>query len=294
MSSSSGKLGWREAKRRTDSYVREWEADEKLSLSVSRRRSKLFPASKVAGGASRRDHIQDQAIFQAIISSVGAGNAVCLGKGRRSVVSKGGVHFPELADEGEDEKGRAKDTIWTPDWTHTGDRLKALSIAQAMMSDGETTAFTVDLHPFVIKQAFQSPRGVVGYLSDRLTRNLAKQALDTRSWAFVVEASPLHEPHLHGLLRKGPTEAMRDALFSASGQKGLRTGREVHTRDVWHLNGWLEYITKNPLVSRKALNRAAQEMATSYSGGILGASRQVRSDAARWYREHRGAGRAIN
>lgn len=294
MSSSSSTPPWRRAKNRADDYVREWEAEEKVSTAVTRRRARLFPASKVAGDLSRRDPLRDAEIFQAIVRSVGVGNAVCFGRGREAAVNKAILSFPELSEEGEDERGRTKHTIWTPDWSHTGDRLKMLSMASTFVHDDGAVAFTVNLDPLVFDAALRSPRGVVGYFSERLTRHLAKHGLDRHSWAFMIEASPLHDAHLHGVLRSAPASALRAALTKVGGHKGVPTGREVDVKPVTNLNGWIAYITKNPLVTRRALRRAAQGVSTTYNGGLLGASRSARSEAARWYRRVRGRSIPIN
>lgn len=294
MSSSSSKPVRRGSKARVDEYVREWEADEKVSLAVAKRHARLFPASKVAGAWSRRDHDEDAAIFQAVAASVRHGNAVCFGRGRRPPVYKGYPSFPELADEGRDEKGRSKHTIWTPDWSHTGDRLKMLSFARVLIS-GNAAAFTSHLHPAVVERGLASPRGFVGYLSDRLVRELGKAGLDIHAWAFSIEASPLHEPHLHGVLGAAPGKTIRGVLRRMGGHHGTPTGREVHVEQIWGLEGWVQYVTKAPLVTRKTINSASVVLRGSqYRGGILGASRAVRADAARWYRDKRATSVPIN
>lgn len=294
MSSSSNKPSWRTAKRRADEYAREWEADEKRGLSVAKRHSRLFSASKVAGAHSRRDHDQDAAIFQAVVASVRRGNGVCFGRGRQSLVTKGSSFFPEHANEGEDGRGRPKHTIWTPDWSHTGDRLKMLSFAHVTSVDG-AMAFTLDLTHAVVEAGLASPRGFVGYISDRIVRELKREGFKSGTWAFAVEASPIHDPHIHGVVGMGDVKALRDALYRAGGRNEPRTGREVDLTPIKNLMGWIEYVTKAPLVTRRALSRASLGVAAApYTGGVLGASRDVRGAAARWYRETRATGLPID
>lgn len=222
------------------------------------------------------------------------GNAVCFGRGRQSLVYKGSHYLPEHADEGEDGRGRPKHTIWTPDWTHTGDRLKMLSFAQVMSVDGATT-FTLDLTPAVVESGLASPRGFVGYLSDRIVRELKRAGLDTKSWAFAIEASPVHDPHIHGVVGNSEERPLRDALYRAGGSNDPRTGREVDLTPIKSLAGWIEYVTKAPLVTRSALSSASIRIAGSeYSGGVLGASRSVRAAASRWYRDRRATSDPID
>jgi hypothetical protein len=294
MSSPGSKRPVLSAKRRSAEYVREWEADERLSLKVSKRRGRLFSASKVAGAHSRRDHDQDAEIFQAVVGSLRLGNAVCFGRGRQSVVTKGSSFFPELADEGEDERGRQRHTIWTPDWTHTGDRLKMLSFTQVMAVDG-AMAFTANLSRTVVERGLVSSRGFVGYLTDRIVRELKHAELDYSSWAFVIEASPLHDPHLHGVVGKADKGVLRAALCRAGGFSGTLSGREVDVRPITNLEGWIDYVTKGPLLSRKSLDGASKAVSgANYTGGVLGASRGVRAAGSRWYREKRATSAPIS
>lgn len=294
MSSSSTKPSWRTVKRRIDQYAREWEADEKRGLAVAKRHSRLFSASKVAGAHSRRDHDQDAAIFQAVVASMRGGNGVCFGRGRQSPVSKGNSSFPEHADEGEDGRGRPKHTIWTPDWSHTGDRLKMLSFAHVTSING-AMAFTLDLTPAVIETGLASPRGFVGYISDRIVRELKRAGFNSHAWAFAVEASPIHDPHIHGVMEAGEGKALREALYRAGGGSEPRTGREVDLTPITSLAGWIDYVTKAPLLTRKALSSAQlRSGGPGYRGGILGASRNVRAAASRWYQDCRVSGLPID
>lgn len=293
MSSSGSKRPSASRKRRDAEFVRECEADEKVYLRVAKRRARLFPASKVAGGHSRRDHERDDEIFQAVIGSVRAGHAVCFGRGRQAVVSKAIAFFPELSEEEEDGRGRQKHTIWTPDWSHTGDRLKMLSFAQVMSVDG-AMAFTANLAPAVVEQGLASPRGLIGYLTDRLVRELKRGGLNPQAWAFAIEASPLHDPHLHGLVGMGDEKTVRDALYRFGGFSGRRTGREVDLSPITDLEGWADYMLKAPLVTRSTLSYASKKIiGAGYTAGVIGASRSVRAAGKRWYQDRRSTGLPI-
>lgn len=162
-----------------------------------------------------------------------------------------------------------------------------LSFAQVMAVDG-AMAFTANLSPTVVERGLASPRGLIGYLTDRIVRELKRSKLDAQAWAFVIEASPLHDPHLHGVAGKADRGILRGALSRAGGFTGPLSGREVDVRPITNLEGWIDYVTKGPLLTRRSLDRASNAVSgANYTGGVLGASRGVRTAGSRWYRDKR-------
>jgi hypothetical protein len=286
----------RTTKRWIDETIRDWEYDEKVGLRLARRLSRVFPASKVAGALSRRDPFDDERIFQALIVSARLGFAVVMGRGRRPPVIKVETVYVET-DEGEkDDKGRLIDVIWTPDWTHTGSRLKLLAFANVIAGES-ASAMTVKLGEDVVASALRSPRGFSGYITERMLRHLRQAGSIEPRYAFIVEGSPLHDFHLHGVISSSLSNpTLRAALAAVGGSTTLRaTERQVDLRPITDLQGWVEYISKAPLLTTKALaNERRKRGAEKRNGGLIGASRSVRAEGAVWYRSARATGCPIS
>ncbi len=286
----------RATKRWIDETILDWEYDAKVGLRLARRLSRVFPASKVAGGLSRRDPFDDERIFQALIVSARRGFAVVMGRGRRPPVIKVETVYAET-DEGEkDDKGRLIDVIWTPDWTHTGNRLKLLAFANVVARE-PASVMTVRLGPDVIAAALESPRGFSGYMTERMLRHLRKAGLSDPKYAFIIEGSPIHDFHLHGVIGTSlPLPVLRSALMAVGGRTTLRAKeRQVDLDRISDLHGWVKYIAKAPLLTTKALaNERRKRGAEKRNGGLIGASRSVRAEGAAWYRSVRQSGVPIN
>lgn len=283
-------------KRWTDLTVREWEHDLLVSRKLAERRSRILPASKVAGSLSRRDPADDAQIFQHLLTSAASGNAVVLGRGRRPSVIKGYLDFPSLAEGEEDEKGRTKHVIWTPGWTHTGNRLKLLAYASVMAGE-DAHAMTIKLGQSIIDRALASPRGFTGYLTERFLRHLRAVGDVDPKYAFLVEGSPLHDLHLHGVIQTRIAKSeLRHALARVGGETTLRAReRQVHTGPIPNARMWIAYIAKAPLVTANAMQYERVKLGLEPRAyGLLGASRVVRAEGKRWYQVARSTGASIN
>lgn len=277
------------AKRQRDRFVEDWEDEERLGYRAARKASRLWPKSRVAGGLSRRDLEEDRWIFEALQGALNRQEPVILGHGKRPPVIKGGYLKIEPRDE---EAPREPTTIWVPDWTHSGPRMKLVSYGATMLAPTPPLAFTLRLGEATREAMVRSSRGPVGYMSERLSRHLRAAGDADAKFVYALEASPLHDPHLHGMIRTDlPLRALRKALEDAGGPISLASGRQAHTRPVYDLKGWVEYITKASLLAVKELKRLGiKATGEARRSGILGASQAVRSDGAEWYRRNRGSG----
>lgn len=213
----------------------------------------MRPASKVAGAASRRDPLADESIFLAIARSMGAGNDTVITSGRRPPVPKGGKPTYVFKPDKHDEDGIVTRTIWTPDWTHTGDRLKLFAMASSL--SGDTRTINISLSDAVTVAALKSERGFVGYMSERMTRHLKGAGDANPTYAFIIEGSPAHKLHIHGFIQTSVAD-LRKVLAIVAGEALLKAKeRQVHTVRAWNLLGWAKYIAKAPCVTAEELSR---------------------------------------
>ena len=280
-------------KRQRDRFVGDWEADEALSYRVNRRISRLWPQSKVAGGLSRRNQDEDRIIFQALQGALGRGERVVLGRGRRPAVLKdiGLLIKPE-----DEDTPAGTTTVWTSDWTHTGERLKLFSYGAAMMEGGPLHTLNLNLGETVQREALRSRRGVAGYLSERISRHLKKAGEPSPSYAFLIEASPVHDMHVHGLIQSNQNAAsLRAALKAAGGEcLGKPHERQVHLKPVWSLEGWVAYIAKATFTTAREVRRLkTRETGEASRTMLIGATQGVRRAGAAWYRNMRRTGDPI-
>ena len=275
-------------KRLSDKWVEEWERDQRVSLQVARRKARIWPASKVAGAASRRDPLADERIFLAIQRSLVSRYDTILMGGRRPPVRKGRKPTSVLETVEDPTTGIITRSIWTPDWTHTGDRLKLF--AMGLSIEGPSQTINVRLGPKAIQAALASPRGFCGYFSERMSR-LLKEAGDTEPlYAFIVEASPVHDVHLHGMIQTTVPD-LTSVLAAVGREIEMRKERQVHVEPVNNMVGWASYIAKAPLVTAQELSDARRRMGlNSRKDGLLGASLRLRRQGKEWYQANRGAG----
>lgn len=174
--------------------------------------------------------------------------------------------------------------------------MKLLSYGATMLGDTPALAFTVMLGEATREAMMRSPRGPVGYLTERLGRHLRAAGDPDARYAFALEASPLHDPHLHGIIRTSlPRHQLRSALKAVGGAVAIADERQVDTRVIYDLKGWVGYITKASLLAAKELKRLGIKATGEVrQPGILGASRVVRTEGAAWYRRNRGSGVPIH
>ena len=225
--------------------IAESESDKLLSLKIKRRLKRMRPKSKVAGASSRRNPIEDDVIFQLIRASIAKGHDTILDAGSKPLVPKWKDKIYLKNKEENEETGKETRTIWVPDWTHTGDRLKLLALGASMT--GEAYAFTLRLGKREIEAAYASPRGFVGYFTERMKRSFHNAGDPSPQYAFIVEATALHEEHLHGIVSSTVTN-LRPVLAKVGGDTDMKAKeRQVHTKKIFNLLGWAEYIAKAPL-----------------------------------------------
>lgn len=276
-------------KRLTDKFVAEWESDQALTKKIQRRVARIRPKSKVAGAASRRDPLEDIAIFKEIRASMTKGCITILDAGSKPLVPKWKDKIYLKKKEYNEEKEQEARTIWTPDWTHTGDRLKLLAMGASMT--GPMLTFTLRLGSKEIEAAYASPRGFVGYFTERMKRAFLKAGDPSPQYAFILEASPIHEIHLHGII-SSPVSNIRAVLAKVGGETEMRAKeRQAHTAPIHNLLGWANYIAKAPLMTADALRTARMKRTLpERRDNLIGAPTHTRASAKAWYQAQRKSG----
>lgn len=279
-------------KRLIDKYVAEWEADQLLSNKIARTRARLGYKSKVAGASSRRDPIEDTKIFQQIWASMGKGCDTVLASGKKPLVQRWKDKIYLKNKEINPETGKEIRTIWVPDWTHTGDRLKLLALGASMT--GEVHAFTLKLGKREIEAAYNSPRGFVGYFTERMKRAFSKAGDPSPQYAFMLEASPVHEVHIHGIISSSITK-VRPILAEVGGATDMAAKeRQVDVQKVYNLLGWARYIAKAPLMTADTLHWARKKRSLpERRDTLIGAPTRSRAAAKDWYQTQRKSGSPI-
>lgn len=279
-------------KRLIDKYVAEWEADKLQSKKSERRRARLWFKSKVAGASSRRDPIEDTQIFQQIWASMGKGCDTALASGRKPLVPRWKDKIYLKNKEINPETGKETRTIWVPDWTHTGDRLKLLALGASMT--GEVHAFTLKLGKGQIEAAYASPRGFVGYFTERMKRAFSKAGDPSPLYAFILEASPVHEVHIHGIISSSISK-VRPILAQVGGETDMAAKeRQVDVQKIYNLMGWARYIAKAPLMTTDTLHWARKKRSLpERRDTLIGAPTSSRAAAKAWYQAQRKSGSPI-
>lgn len=280
------------SKRFTDKWVAALERDERAAISIARRSARIWPASKVAGAASRRDPLADERIFLAIKRSLDAGHDTIMMDGRRPLVRKGRKPIYVLKPDEESEDGTITRRIWTPDWTHTGDRLKLLAMGASL--EGKSRTINIRLGPKAIHAGLASRRGFGGYISERMTRLLVQAGAPNPLYAFMLEASPAHELHVHGIIQS-PIPDLMEVLTAVGREIDMRKERQVKVAPVTDMAGWARYIAKAPLVTAEQLSYARRRCGLeARNDGLIGASLTLRRQGKEWYENARSSRRAIS
>ncbi|WP_392353758.1 hypothetical protein V8F63_14180 [Brevundimonas sp. LF-1] len=157
---------------------------------------------------------------------------------------------------------------------------------------GELFSFTLRLGPNEIEKALASPRGFVGYFTERMNREFRAAGDPAVQYAFIIETSPVHEPHLHGIISSSLDE-VRPVLSRVGGGAKLMKApeRQAHTKRIDRLVGWTRYISKAPFVTSETLNEARRKRGlTDRRDQIIGAPRATRASAKAWYVAQRRSG----
>lgn len=86
---------------------------------------------------------------------------------------------------------------------------------------------------------------------DTAVRTLKKRGLNPIGFCFLEinqlresDTDPMYEPHLHGALWCVEADELRSAFAVRKRAKGTRRNRPTYLRDVYDLNGHLDYLTK--------------------------------------------------
>jgi hypothetical protein len=134
-------------------------------------------------------------------------------------------------------KGEVEKIVWVPHWDRTGHMLKTFAWSMAVW-ERAGAVMSINIADNVIAAAQRDRRGFAAHMRERLKRELSitatRTGFDAPEFFFVVEASQLGRPHLHGGItlptNEGHRKAIRRALFEAAYGKARRTkptGREV-------------------------------------------------------------------
>ena len=152
---------------------------------------------------------------------------------------------------------------------------------------GQARTMNIRLGPKAIEAGLASDRGFGGYLSERMTR-LLKQAGDADPcYAFMVEASPVHDLHVHGIICS-PISDLKKVLADVGREIEMPKERQVVVAPVYDMVGWARYIAKAPLVTAQALADARRRAGLEdRNDGLVGASLKLRRSGKDWYQSAR-------
>jgi hypothetical protein len=188
----------------------------------------------------------------------------------------------ERIDRRRRKRGELEKVIWVPHWDRTGHLLKGFAWSMAVW-ERAGAVMTVNIGESVIEAAGRDARGFATHMRERMKRELRAVSneigFERPEFFFVVEASELGRPHLHGgiTLPQDPQQhrAIRDALYRAShGRAGgaKRTGREIDLRTYETPAIWANYAAK-----------WARGSAERVQGRVFAASTGVRVLGKAWY-----------
>ncbi|MDP2259940.1 MAG: hypothetical protein Q8J89_09515 [Caulobacter sp.] len=189
-------------------------------------------------------------------------------------------------DSARRRRGEIEKVIWVPHWDRTGHMLKGLAWSMSVWEAGGSV-LTVNIADSVIEAAERDRRGFASHMRERLQRELRATSqrigCNTPEFFFVVEASELGTPHLHGGITLPPDgvsrSAIRMALFEAAYGKGAslkRTGREIDLQDFRTPAKWANYAAKWWRGSADRLD-----------GRVFAATSGVRAIGKAWYERMR-------
>ena len=123
---------------------------------------------------------------------------------------------------------------------------------------------------------------------------LLKEAGDADPlYAFIVEASPFHDVHIHGIIQT-TVPNLTAALAAVGREIDMRKERQAWVEPVTNMVGWASYIAKAPLVTAQELADTRRRIGLEKrEGGLIGASLKLRRQGKAWYESARGSGRPI-
>ncbi|KTS30480.1 hypothetical protein NS228_12840 [Methylobacterium indicum] len=141
-----------------------------------------------------------------------------------------------------------------PVWTRTTEIIKGRYIFENIATRGAGLAWTLNLGPYVVQAANDSPAGWRAWMHDRLTKAIEK-FLEPRDFVWEPEFTPGGRLHIHGAI-----DAMEDekalieaALSHAGGMWGHTHGKEHQAlaKVMWGAAGWARYTAKAAAVARR-------------------------------------------
>lgn len=124
------------------------------------------------------------------------------------------------------------------------------SVGLMRLDESDGIAFTValphrrkTLSDYSPEKAFRKWRDAVRVLKDRGRNPIGFCFLEINQLR-EHDADPIYEPHLHGALWCVEAEELRAAFKVRKRAKGTRRNRPTYLREVYDLNGHLDYLTK--------------------------------------------------
>lgn len=145
-------------------------------------------------------------------------------------------------------------------WADAGELPRIIAINRALADLGTPFAFSLNLHPDVIRAANDNVRGFVDFIRRRVSLSLKRELGRTVPFWFVVETTSDGRPHLHGGLAMNDNEdtAVIERALAKAGDNWTTAGsRPADVRRQWAPDGWAVYPLKRMGRSRRHLREAA-------------------------------------
>ncbi|RYG88509.1 MAG: hypothetical protein EON59_04280 [Alphaproteobacteria bacterium] len=160
---------------------------------------------------------------------------------------------------------------------------------------GNKATLNINLAPAQIEAALRSPRGFVGYFTERMGRALKAAGDESPQYVFIVEGAEAQDFHLHGVI-SSTVPNLRSVLAAVGGKTSTAAPeRQVHSRSVYSLVGWVRYIAKAPLTTTEVMTYERRQLGIEERrDGLIGASRITRARGKEWYEEARRGGVTVS
>jgi hypothetical protein len=193
--------------------------------------------------------------------------------------------------------------IQMPHWDHTSPILKCLAYGAAIPVD-ERCAFSLNLTPAVQEAGVRAKKGIVGYLQDRISRELRSiEGLQRQpDFYFALEGDAQLEPfHLHGAIAM-PGDCPFDPAFRHMHEdwqlieRALRRAggdekapRLLSVKGAYDIVGWTAYLSKSRWITLEALTRQQSRLGLAIPSGdsIVGATLSLRRAGRQWFENAR-------
>ena len=164
---------------------------------------------------------------------------------------------PSLLNRPKTKRQRAdeRDKRLMAAWRHIGDINKMKAMSRAVEEIG-AMAFTLNLSENIVAKASVNPRKAKTFLSDRLTKTLARHFSFPVDFAFVLEFTPGGRLHLHGIIviDRSRKKLAKQALMEAGGNwNAAHPEFQADARKLWSGDGWANYCDKSSTRTKKAL-----------------------------------------